>query len=64
MALMASHRHGRPASGFDVGDHLVCTAFARCVIDDDLRAVGRELASDARADPFRSARYDAAIREA
>src|SRR5690606_33118881 len=53
-----THRQGLPASGFDIGDHLVRTGLARGVVDDDLRAVGRELPGNAGPDAFGCARYD------
>src|SRR5690606_24595419 len=53
-----ANRHGRSSGGFDIGNYLICTALARGVINDDLRAVGRELAGDACAYTLRSTRYD------
>lgn len=53
-----AHGHGSSTSGFDVGNQLVRTALARCVIDNDFRAISRKLACNAGTDTFRGASDD------
>lgn len=66
LAHIGLHRHRAPTRGLDVGDDLLRAMPVGGVVDDDLRAVGRKPARDARADAFRSARHqgDLAVQSA
>ncbi len=51
-------RHRRATGGLNSGDHLIRPVFIRGIVDDDLCAVGGQLAGNCRANAFRCAGYE------